>query len=144
MPYITTFGNRTINFLAGRFDVTTEVRNQHLRYLAECEKTLKVLYQIRELISFELTSYYASITADKALKKDSTPTIESPFEIYKDVLRIFSEYGRDLETKPRVFTGQTEEGLQDHFLTNLTSRYPKTTATGETLQKQRGQNGSYF
>jgi len=135
MPSITDFGERIINYLMERMDVSIEVRNQHLPYFTECEKTIKSLYLVRELISSELTSYYTSIVSDKTLEKDNRPTIESPNEIYKDILRIFCEYGRDLETKPRVFTGQTEEGLRDHFLTNLTGRYEKTTATGETFNK---------
>jgi len=135
MPYITTFGDRTIKYLTERMDVSTEVTNQHLGYFSECEKTIKSLYLIRELVSSELTAYYTSVVSGKTLEKNNRPTIESPVEIYKDILKIFTEYGRDLETKPRVFTGQTEEGLRDHFLTNLTGRYAKTTATGETFNK---------
>jgi len=135
MPSVTNFGERIINYLTGRIDVSIEVRKQHEPYFTECEKTIKSLYLVRELIASELTSYYTSVVSDKMLEKENRPTIESPNEIYKDILRIFREYGRDLETKPRVFIGQTEEGLRDHFLTNLTGRYAKTTATGETFNK---------
>jgi hypothetical protein len=70
------------------------------------------------------------------IQKKKLPTSDFPDEVYKDVLKTLSDYGKDIEQKPKVYTGQDEEGLRDHFLTNLTGRYEKTTATGETFNKE--------
>lgn len=77
-----------------------------------------------------------SNTSAAIIKRKTLPTSEFPDEVYKDVLKTLVDYGKDLEKKPKVFTGQDEEGLRDHFLTNLTGRYDKTTATGETFNKE--------
>jgi len=70
------------------------------------------------------------------IQKKKLPTTDFPDELYLDVLNTLNTYGKDLEKKPRVFTGQGEEGLRDHFLTSLTARYERTTATGETFNRQ--------
>lgn len=70
------------------------------------------------------------------IQKKQLPGTKLPDELYTDVLSTLSAYGRDLETKPRVYIGQDEEGLRDHFLTVLGSRYERTTATGETFNRQ--------
>ena len=69
------------------------------------------------------------------IQKKKLPNSDFPDDVYKDVLKTLSDYGKDLEKKPKVFAGQDEEGLRDHFLTNLTGRYEKTTASGETFNK---------
>jgi len=69
------------------------------------------------------------------VKKKKLPSTDFPNDLYKDILQTFSDYGKDLEKKPQVYRNQSEEGLRDHFLTNLTGRYEKTTATGETFNK---------
>ena len=69
------------------------------------------------------------------IQKKKLPTSEFPDEVYQDVLKTLSDYGKDIEKKPKVYIGQDEEGLRDHFLTNLTGRYEKTSATGETFNK---------
>jgi hypothetical protein len=69
------------------------------------------------------------------IQKIALPTTGFADELYEDVLKTLSAYGRDIETKPRVYGGQDEEGLRDHFLTMLGSRYKSTTATGETFNK---------
>jgi len=70
------------------------------------------------------------------IHKKKLPTTEFPDKIYEDVLTTLNSYGKDLEKKPRVFKGQDEEGLRDHFLTMLGSRYERTTVTGETFNRQ--------
>ncbi|MEI6766786.1 MAG: hypothetical protein WCM76_14240 [Bacteroidota bacterium] len=76
------------------------------------------------------------LTSTAIIKKKSIPNIDFPDEIYKDVLTTIKQYGKDLEQKPKVYQSQDEEGLRDHFLTNLTGRYERTTATGETFNRQ--------
>ncbi|MBX9891360.1 MAG: hypothetical protein K2Y12_03450 [Chitinophagaceae bacterium] len=70
------------------------------------------------------------------IRKKKLPTSEFPNELYQDILKTLSDYGKDLEKKPKIYSGQDEEGLRDHFLTNLTGRYEKTAATGETFNKE--------
>lgn len=70
------------------------------------------------------------------IRKKSLPTTEFPDALYLDVLNTLNTYGKDLEKKPRVYSGQDEEGLRDHFLTSLGARYDRTTATGETFNRQ--------
>ncbi len=69
------------------------------------------------------------------IQKRKLPTTEFPDELYLNVLKTLNTYGKDLEKKPKVFRGQDEEGLRDHFLTSLTARYERTSATGETFNK---------
>jgi len=69
------------------------------------------------------------------IQKKKLPTTDFADDLYQDVLTTLAAYGKDLETKPRVYSGQDEEGLRDHFLTMLASRYERTTATGETFNK---------
>jgi len=69
------------------------------------------------------------------IKKKKLPTTDFADDLYHDVLTTLAAYGKDLETKPRVYSRQDEEGLRDHFLTMLASRYERTTVTGETFNK---------
>jgi hypothetical protein len=69
------------------------------------------------------------------IQKKKLPTKDFPDALYQDVLTTLSVYGKDLETKPRVYATQDEEGLRDHFLTTLSTRYEGATATGETFNK---------
>ncbi|WKL47954.1 hypothetical protein Q1W71_23775 [Flavobacterium pectinovorum] len=80
--------------------------------------------------------YTNNSLATSLIQKKKLPNSDFPDSIYKDVLKTLSDYGKDLEKKPKIFIGQDEEGLRDHFLTNLTGRYEKTTATGETFNKK--------
>jgi len=77
-----------------------------------------------------------SFESQPIIQKKKIPTSDFPDEVYRDIITTLSAYGKDLEKKPKVYCGQDEEGLRDHFLTNLTGRYEKTTATGETFNKE--------
>jgi hypothetical protein len=77
-----------------------------------------------------------SLQSQSIIQKKKIPTTDFPDDVYLDVLRTLSAYGKDLEKKPKVYSRQDEEGLRDHFLTNLTGRYEKTTATGESFNKE--------
>lgn len=70
------------------------------------------------------------------IKKKNTPSSEFPEKLYQDVIETINNYGKDIEQKPKVYKGQDEEGLRDHFLTNLTGRYEKVTSTGETFNSE--------
>jgi hypothetical protein len=70
------------------------------------------------------------------IQKKELPTVDFPDRLYADVLQTLATYGKDLETKPKVFGPQDEEGLRDHFLSALTARYERTTATGETFNRK--------
>jgi hypothetical protein len=65
--------------------------------------------------------------------KKELPSSDFPEKVYEDVIKTLTDYGKDLEQKSKIYKGQSEEGLRDHFLTNLTGRYDRTTATGETF-----------
>lgn len=73
--------------------------------------------------------------AEGIIKRKLLPSSDFPDAIYKDVIKTLTDYGKDLEKKPSIYLNQPEEGLRDHFLTNLTGRYEKTTATGESFNK---------
>jgi hypothetical protein len=77
-----------------------------------------------------------SLESQPIIQKKKIPTSDFPDEVYRDVLKTLSDFGKDLEKKPKVYSRQDEEGLRDHFLTNLTGRYEKTTATGESFNKE--------
>ena len=154
MPYVANFGNDTINSLNNRISLTDD-KEEHSQIISEYEKTIKSLKQINEIINNEFVDFFTSLTSETSqqkgydriyddnflskstpiIQKKKLPTSNFPDEVYKDVLKTLSDYGKDIEQKPKVYTGQDEEGLRDHFLTNLTGRYEKTTATGETFNK---------
>jgi hypothetical protein len=130
------FGECSVNSLDNRIELASGEREKHLSYINECEKTILALTRIREILTGEFEAYYSSLLpVNLPVKKVQVPTIETPVELYQDVLKILSDYGRDLETKPNIYRGLSEESLRDHFLTMLTGRYEKTTATGETFNK---------
>ena len=56
--------------------------------------------------------------------------------MYKDILKIIYEAGKNMEKKPSLYENKDEEGLRDQFLFILETRYEGTTATGETFNKR--------
>jgi hypothetical protein len=70
------------------------------------------------------------------IQKIKLPSFDFPEKIYDDVIETLTNYGKDLEQKHKIYKEQDEEGLRDHFLTNLTGRYERTTATGETFNSK--------
>ena len=137
MPAVYGLGESSINSLATRIELASSELPQHLSYINECENTIRSITGIRAIVTAELETYYYStlLPADLPIKKVQVPTIETPLELYENVLKTLSDYGHDLESKPNIYKGLSEESLRDHFLTTLTGRYEKTTATGETFNK---------
>lgn len=146
-PYIENFGNKTIVFLTSQTEKINIEDEEHFNYIKECKKTITSLNQIREILKNESILYYTNltepihnnnplITSNSLLQNKKLPGADFPDEVYKNVLKTLLNYGKDLEMKPRVYSNQSEEGLRDHFLTNLTGRYERTTATGETFNSK--------
>ena len=73
-----------------------------------------------------------NVSADKQFNR--VPTMAD--EMYEDILKVLSQAGRGMERKPSLYRRKTEQDLRDQFLLFLETRYPATTGTGETFNKE--------
>lgn len=72
-------------------------------------------------------------TVPKGKEFSSEPMMGT--EMFKDVLRVIYDSGKNMEKKPALYENKDEEGLRDQFLFVLETRYEGTTATGETFNR---------
>jgi len=102
----------------------------------------KFFEEIQVKVDSDTNTIFTAPTVRKVIiprpipKKKSTkgsPTINP--EMYNDILKVLNEVGRSMERKPSTYKGKDEEGIRDHLLTFLETRYDATTATGETFNK---------
>ncbi len=63
----------------------------------------------------------------------SEPMMSS--EMFRDILRVVYDSGKNMEKKPALYKDKDEEGLRDQFLFVLETRYEGTTASGETFNR---------
>lgn len=73
------------------------------------------------------------IIKDKDKKFHNAPVMNP--EMYNDILEVVNSVCKSMEKKPSTYRDKDEEGLRDHILTFLETRYESTTATGETFNK---------
>lgn len=137
LPHAKAFGAEHARNVKARIDLHEKL-NKEMDKVPELQQTIKSLETIAAILFEEISNEFESLSdpAQPVIQKKTLPTVNFPDKIYQDVLNTLSDYGKDLEKKPSVFGGQDEEGLRDHFLTNLTGRYERTTASGETFNWQ--------
>ena len=72
-------------------------------------------------------------SVSKNVEFSSEPMMST--EVYKDILKVIYDSGKNMEKKPSLYEGKDEEALRDLFLFVLETRYEGTTATGETFNR---------
>lgn len=70
MPYVSTFGDDTINSLTNRIGLTDE-KDKYSQIISEYEKTIKSLKQINEIINNEFVAYFTSMTSENYLQTNN-------------------------------------------------------------------------
>jgi hypothetical protein len=119
----------------------TFIRNRFIELREHYSKEEEFFNAIKLNVNSETSIIFTSNTIKKIeipqirpeTGSKSEPTLS--IDIYHDILNVLYTSGKNMEKKPSLYKGKSEEDLRDLFVFLLETRYEGTTATGETFNK---------
>lgn len=137
MGGVNQFAEKWNNNLMGLIESYLSKQKSHFLKENQFFKAINVKVNKETASVFTIPTIKKKIIPQPAANNRSEYTSEPSMsnDMYKDVLKVIYDSGKNMEKKPSLYISKDEEGLRDQFLFVLETRYEGTTATGETFNR---------